>query len=50
MCFVCIISKLSLLQDSLTYIFAVTTVPADASEAAINHLNATEHQLKDTHG
>lgn len=33
----------------LTYIFAVTAVSADASHAAVDHLDATEHQLQEPH-
>lgn len=33
-----------------TYIFAVAAVPADASYAAVDHLDAAEHQLHHPHG
>lgn len=33
----------------MTYIFAVTAVSADASYAAVDHLDAAEHQLQDPH-
>lgn len=33
-----------------TYIFAVTAVPAEAPQAAVDHLNAAEHKLQDPHG
>ncbi len=34
----------------LTYIFAVTTVPTEASQTAVDHLDAAEHQLNQAHG
>lgn len=40
----------STFYDLLTYIFAVATVPADASQTAVDHLDATEHQLQQPHG
>lgn len=40
----------STFYDLLTYIFAVAAVPADASQAAVDHLDAAEHQLQQPHG
>lgn len=37
-------------HDLFTYIFALATVPADASQAAVYHLDAAEHQLHQPHG
>ncbi|KAF3837130.1 hypothetical protein F7725_004594 [Dissostichus mawsoni] len=36
--------------DLFTYIFAFATVAADASDAAVDHLDAAEHQLHHPHG
>ena len=33
-----------------TYILAVATVAAEASQAAVDHLDAAEHRLDNTHG
>lgn len=37
-------------QRLFPHLFAFTTVPADATQAAVDHLDAAEQQLQDAHG
>lgn len=51
----CILSQLSLLlklefQDLFTYIFAIATVPTDATQAAVDHLDGAQYKLQQTYG
>lgn len=41
---------LIVVQKLFAHLFAVAAVPADASQAAVDHLDAAEHQLQRTHG
>lgn len=44
----CLFSLVKLLKDQ-THVFAVATVSTDAADAAVHHLDATQHQLQDAH-